>query len=393
MGMDDLLASIADAWAKLELRLALDTDELHRRLARRRLKMMRRAPRAWCITVRASDTRIHPGSARCEPEDAAYPASLRTDGGEPGEHRVTIDSPLLRRLCRPVYVPRPGMPMPILARELGCSEGNLAWALRQGLFKSYRDYAALGPKTRKCTYLYTPDALDPSAAKLRKFPDPLWGTTARLVADHIPDGIEQTLTRVPNYRDVRYGHTAELRARPPVRRHLGWKWVCPGCRRTCRVLYYPLRPLYGIQLLKRPPASVVDWLPEPLWGFACCFCHDVLQFSRVNADAWNRLICHLSGGLLYGSEVHRPADVVFQRQREFKRLTTLRPAPLRDRVQAELERGLSYGQIAWKLGLHRGTVTRLSRRVFFLAGVKGKAAFVARTMEVKGRIADGGTPT
>jgi DNA-binding CsgD family transcriptional regulator len=70
-------------------------------------------------------------------------------------------------------------------------------------------------------------------------------------------------------------------------------------------------------------------------------------------------------------------------------MTRLRPAPLRDRVQAELERGLSYGQIAWKLGVHKGTVTRLSRRVFFLAGVNGKAAFAARMIEVKGRKSDG----
>src|SRR5687767_2560939 len=313
--MDELLANIAAAWAMLQPALALDPDELPRRLARRRLGVMRRAPRAWCVTVRASDTRIHPASARCEPEGAAYPASARTDGLEPGEHRVTLDSPLLRRLCRPVYVPRPGMPKCILAEQLGCSEGNLEWGLRRGLFKTFRDVPPGGRKRGRdrVTYVYTPHALDPSAATLRKFPDPLWGTTARLVADHIPDHIEQTVTRVPVVMEMRRGHTAELRARPPKRVFRGWKWRCPGCGRTCRVLYYPLRPLYGIQLLKRPPASLVDWLPEPLWGFACCTCHDVLNFSRVNADAWNHLICHLSGGLLYGHEVAKPADVVFGR--------------------------------------------------------------------------------
>ncbi|CAN5520680.1 hypothetical protein BH09PLA1_BH09PLA1_35550 [soil metagenome] len=37
--------------------------------------MLTRPPRAWCLAIRAADTRINPFTARIVPEDAAYPRS------------------------------------------------------------------------------------------------------------------------------------------------------------------------------------------------------------------------------------------------------------------------------------------------------------------------------
>src|SRR5947207_12729928 len=96
--VDDVSAAILDAWAEIGRRLKSDPLELAKRLARRRMKTLRRPLRAWCLAVRASDTRITPMSAAIVPEDAAYP-------GHPElyrEHEVTLNAQLLRKLCRPV---------------------------------------------------------------------------------------------------------------------------------------------------------------------------------------------------------------------------------------------------------------------------------------------------
>lgn len=383
---DAFMSHLLEAWNRLQPRLAADPDELQARLARRRLGVMKRPPRAWCVTLRASDTRLTPATAEMAPEAAAWPQRARRDDGDYEPHDVRITSDLLRRLCAPVYLPRPGMPKSLVAEKLGCSQSNLEWAQRRGMFTVFRDMA---PADRFCwrpvTYLYTREPLDPSSPKLRKFPDPLWGTTARFVADHIPDDIDQTIGRVPLVQAFRFGHTDELRARPPRMLFRGWKWVCPACRKTCRVLYYPLWPLYGIQLLKRPPTDKLDWLAEPLAGFACTRCHDVLHFTRINADAWNHLICHLSGGLLYGHEVPLPEGVTFERKREKVKCTKPRPAPLRDRVEHELKQGLSYGQIAWKLRLTKSTIASTARRIYQRHGTPGAKEF--REMS-RGRVRD-----
>src|SRR5687767_673066 len=100
---DAFMSLLFNAWKKLQPQLAADPDELPNRLARRRLGVMRRPPRAWCITIRASDTRITPATAMVSPERKAWPKAARTDGGGYGRHDVVIDSALLRRLCAPVY--------------------------------------------------------------------------------------------------------------------------------------------------------------------------------------------------------------------------------------------------------------------------------------------------
>ena len=78
---DAFMSHLLDAWKKLQPQLALDPDELPNRLARRRLGVMRRPPRAWCVTIRASDTRLTPASAEIVPEGAAWPVNARIDGG------------------------------------------------------------------------------------------------------------------------------------------------------------------------------------------------------------------------------------------------------------------------------------------------------------------------
>src|SRR5437764_1455136 len=56
--MDEIETAILDAWDRVRPVLELDEHELAKRLARRRCVGLRRVPRAWCLGVRASDTRM-----------------------------------------------------------------------------------------------------------------------------------------------------------------------------------------------------------------------------------------------------------------------------------------------------------------------------------------------
>src|SRR3954454_12834900 len=114
--MNDLDTAILSAWNRVFPILRSDPPELVRRLARRRQVLLTRAPRAWCVAVRASDNRINIASACIVPEDAL-------DDNEPGypfPHEVTLDKRLCKRLCAPVHVDAWGEEWTHVAKRLGC---------------------------------------------------------------------------------------------------------------------------------------------------------------------------------------------------------------------------------------------------------------------------------
>src|SRR5436853_1014091 len=97
--------AIDDAWARVRREILADPAELHRRLARRRLKCLTRPARAWCIAIRASDRRITAMHWIITPEhamDLNHPAHPY----EPIEHQVTIQKHAIRRYCNPVSFSR-----------------------------------------------------------------------------------------------------------------------------------------------------------------------------------------------------------------------------------------------------------------------------------------------
>ena len=97
----DLQRNICQAWLRLRNQILSDPHELHRRLARRRMKCLTRPPRPWCIAIRASDRRITPAHWIIVPEhamDLDHPAHPY----EPIEHEVIIRPHALRKFCRPV---------------------------------------------------------------------------------------------------------------------------------------------------------------------------------------------------------------------------------------------------------------------------------------------------
>ena len=60
-----------------------------------------------------------------------------------------------------------------------------------------------------------------------------------------------------------------------------------------------------------------DAIEPPLPTFACNDCHRVQRFTRIGTRGWNKMIGHVSGGLLYGAEVPRPAWLTHDRKRPF----------------------------------------------------------------------------
>src|SRR5687768_15921760 len=99
--MNDVERLILEAWEKLGPKIMDDPQELARRLARRRMGILKRPVRAWCIALPASDTRITPMDWIITPEhamDLEHPAHAY----EPIEHTVTIQPHGLRKFCRAV---------------------------------------------------------------------------------------------------------------------------------------------------------------------------------------------------------------------------------------------------------------------------------------------------
>src|SRR6185436_4601210 len=133
LGME-LQRGIRQAWLRLRGKILSDPDELRRRLARRRSASLRRPPRAWCIAIRASDTRITPAHWVIVPEhamDRMHPLHPY----EPIEHEVTIRKHGIRRCCHPVCFSREDAAD--VAEMLGVSAARIRYARSQGVFSEF----------------------------------------------------------------------------------------------------------------------------------------------------------------------------------------------------------------------------------------------------------------
>src|SRR5436190_24027758 len=96
-----------------------------------------RPTRAWCLAVRASDTRINPVTALCAPQDAAYPHEfVAPERRRPyAQHIVTLTAELLQQLCAPVRVHRLGERWYDIAKKLGRTKDALRAARILGVFR------------------------------------------------------------------------------------------------------------------------------------------------------------------------------------------------------------------------------------------------------------------
>src|SRR5882724_2698814 len=239
MGMNDVARLILEAWQKLGPKIMADPDELSKRLARRRTPTLTRPPRAWCLAVRASDTRITPAHWIIVPEhamDLNHPAHPY----EPIEHEVTIRPHALRKYCRPVRTDSWGEQVSDVCSKLGVSPASLHRARLAGLY-SERFIKGLGGKhcRHPIPLIHSWKTLDPAGPAFNQPPDPLWGPLWEFLPDMIPDDFEQTIIRRPHCspfptKGAPKGHR-DLRFR-------GWRWICPSCKKPARLIFYPLPP-------------------------------------------------------------------------------------------------------------------------------------------------------
>jgi DNA-binding CsgD family transcriptional regulator len=335
--VDDITANIIRAWDAVAPRLQTDPMELEKRLARRRLKTLRRPLRSWCLTVRASDSRINPATAMISPEAAAYPG--RSDLY--WDHEVVIDARLLRKLCQPVHLHPGGEEWWSVAKKLGVSKGALGTAMRRGIFRVRHIQNYLGRIGKPVPLLTTVESIDTCCGRIGLGHDPVWGSAWQHLSDMIPDDFEQIVRRVPRWGV--YDQKSKLR---------GWWWICPACKKNVSLLYYPLPPINLPEYFKIDPAKTEwDAIEHPAPTFACVRCHGVRYFSSMDKNSWGELIHHLSGGLLYGYEVKKPAWLKATRKRAFAPMINRAPSQRREEVLERLLRGWTDRQIARDMGI------------------------------------------
>ena len=216
------------------------------RLARRRSKMYRKPLRAFCMAVRASDQRITPWNASCsrmreevagcELMVARAPSlalARRTGGGDSGrwvEHEVEVSKKLLVEICRAVSIEPPGELYDEVAKKLGVDKCSLAYLRKNGVLRERFLKGLDGRRGKPVPLVFTWKTLDPSAWGKER-PDPIWGCMWEYHAERLRDDFSQVLVRRPKYRVMRGREN-----------FLGWRWVCPGCKREVKTVYLPVRP-------------------------------------------------------------------------------------------------------------------------------------------------------
>jgi len=384
--MDELDHNLLMAWNRVFERCRADPREARRRYDRVASgRTFDRPNRAWCVAVRASDTRL--GTVASPDDPAAVRAQLA--------HEIVLDGWSLRELGGPVFLPYPGVPIDVAADRLGKHKEALrSWMpVRPGRTRAARAEAgkAGGLDDRLVWTEYPPTdalplgvrfepqrslgrhsgmetpvvwcdgALDPGASRGRP-PSAWWGRAWMTLAERIPQGFEQGVEREPRW--IAYRDQGD--------RFRGWRWRCPGlyaghagdqpapspgpslgggeseafkgCGRRVQVLYAPL-PAWTIgRALGLEEGLDVEglsgrWLPGVMdrWAgrrsLACERCWQLRRTTMTSHTGWNDLVTHLSGGLLFGREVAKPAGFEHERKRAYQPRRA-RPAERTDRGTA-----------------------------------------------------------
>ncbi len=355
--MNDLDRNLLDAWHRVMERCQSDSMEALRRWQRSRQNTILRPPRAWCLAIRAADTRIGEGvGAWVEPGGVEYP----------DEHEVVLTGESVRALCAPVALDWPGISLREATAKLGRTRDAIRdwmpvrpgktraersarqprrWELvsssKAPLSVRYEHPHCHGHAGVDVAVVWTRRPIDPNATQGEP-PHPVWGSMWESMFERVPDHFEVTLRRVPRFR-----------RRAGRRLFHGWDWLCPGridtltkvpvgCGRRCRRLFLSLpvctigrwfgsgegvevgeqESADGGEALSRKRLGLVGrWFPgldDPLAGqrsFACRRCWRVNKLYLYDYKGWNEFVTYISGGLLFGHEVDRPTWVKYERKR------------------------------------------------------------------------------
>jgi hypothetical protein len=382
--MIDLGEVFLTAWDNLKPHLDAHPDELQARLARRHTARLQRPLREWAIALRANDRRLTPVRAAMIPDDA--PAHLQP-------HTVEIDVPLFHHLHRPVETDFPHNLIPEMAQRLGVTDDAVRTLVGRGDLRQRRikGFAHKNDRWGGIPFVTGDRPFNPNFGHRMRTPEPLWGAWWQDLPHALPKTFHQTLHRIPQFLTDQHANPRSTKNHPhrnhprpaksstpqaltpssphlfrpdpiftPTPRFWGWRWLCPACQNTCRLIFcptpIPLPPCFELYLKKHLPA---DELTPPAPTFACAKCHHLRgQISWASPDAWNHAVTQISGGLLFGDEVTRPTWLKCQRKLPHKRKSpTNYPAPKRTEVEHRLIKGWTYPMIAKDLGISPATVT------------------------------------
>jgi DNA-binding CsgD family transcriptional regulator len=360
----ELERNICQAWQRVRNEILADPAELHRRLGRWGSRTLARPPRAWCIAIRASDRRIGPGHWLITPEhamDLDHPEHPY----EPIEHEVTIQSHGIRRCCHPIRIGKPAEEVDEVARRLGVRPQMLRRARLAGIYRENFKKGLGGKRGYPVPIIYREELHDPGSASFFRPPHAIWGAAWEFLAGELfPDNFEQTVRRKPvvgtwGCEAVKLRAQADQMYKDEMK-FLGWRWLCPGCGKAVRTIYYPIPVLTLFDRWVSDPVmekklAESDCGEGPAPTFACHRCHRVKFFSSVDRSTWNQVIGYLTAGMLYGCEVERPAGFVGERRRTRVRQLH-REAPMRRKVLSRLSNGWSNMRIARDLGISQNAV-------------------------------------
>jgi hypothetical protein len=312
--MDKLDALLFEAWERIGEQLRHDRIRALSR-SRRRLGILSRPMRAWCLCIRASDTRINNWSALIHPQDAIE---------HQVPHTITLSGTLIRELTKPVTIPFPGVPYAEAAKLLGRDYQTLAYWAYKGVLKTdyYPRYRR--PRNRE-PLVWTPSPIDPNRARGRA-PHAVWGTLWQWLWEKLPPEYELVVRREPRF--LRHPGKGRRGESGGDERFRGWYFVCPGrvdecgnykgCGERCTFLFGPQSVWTLPQHLGTPGLPCE---PDPIASsgggagaggprsFACKRCWRVRGMSWADGTGWNEFVSHISGGLLYGRDVPRPLDI------------------------------------------------------------------------------------
>ena len=270
-------------------------------------------------------------------------------------HDVTLDARLLKRLCTPVHTDFPYSSRFYLARKLGVAPNTLSATVRKADPELLRSRIIQGQRTRDERVFFAPGALDPGYAWHFQPAHFVWGTDNRWLCDHVREEFEQVVRRIPVFRST-WKKKRDREWTDPNPQFSGFRWVCPICEKRVRTLYYPM-PGFNTLLLSDLDVEDghPDGIPLPPRSFACHSCHRVRYFETTSPSAWNYVVNHVSGGLLFGREVPKPDFWKPSRKRKYHP-QLLRKADRRAEVQKLLLQGQTRDQIARQMHITKNAV-------------------------------------
>ncbi|MCH8342691.1 MAG: hypothetical protein IH983_01745 [Planctomycetes bacterium] len=301
--MDQLDVNLFDAWHRVTRELRKNPREAAKRRKGSLRPTLARPLRSWSLTLRADDKRIAAGAVV---RYMRWPGT--PDGPLCAVEAVTLTANDVRRFCRPIVIPWPGVSIDEAARRCGVNRATIhQWAKRG---RVVMDYYACNPASARqanpnhrlaAKRVWTRRPIDPSGDVICG----PWGQMRQALPDRISRFWQQTLLR--SHRPTTPG--AYIRF-----------FACPRCRRWMKNVYWPM-PVWtiaqamGLQIQESRMASAALWSK----GFICRHCagliyESVERRSRPSpgrhVDVWDRFVQRVSGGMLRGREVARPQSAM-----------------------------------------------------------------------------------